>query len=76
MGTTWSSASTTTVFCEFTVALIGYGVVLSYGGSVRGNARKGKLTAKYETCDALAHGPHTLRNVQTKLLNNACEIIT
>jgi hypothetical protein len=35
-----------------------------------------RLTAEYETCDALADGPHTLRNIRTKLLNDACEIVT
>jgi hypothetical protein len=35
-----------------------------------------KLTAKYETCDALANAPHTLRNIRAKLLNDTCEIVT
>ena len=46
----------------------------------RGSAPKsitwktGRLTAEYETADALLHGPYTLRDVRPKFFNGAREI--
>jgi len=47
-------------------------VALSNGG----DAKRGKLTAVNDTRDALADCPHALRNIRTKFLNDACEIVT
>ena len=49
---------------------------LSTAGSVLGTCAKGKLTAPDGTRDALADGPRTLRNIWSKFLNDACEIVT
>jgi hypothetical protein len=37
---------------------------------------KGELTAENDTCDTLADGPHTPRNIRSEFLDNPGEIVT
>ena len=47
-----------------------------YGKRVVGTCANGKLTASDDTRDALADGSHALRNIWSKFLNDAREIVT